>query len=383
MRLPILLPVRVPMRLIDRYLMQQVALAGFVTVMIVTIVVWLTQVLRLLDLVLDRSAPMGMLLSMLVLTIPTFLGLIIPLALTAAVIFVYYRLLLESELVVMRASGMSNWQLAKPTLLLSLGMVLFCYCIVLFVAPHASRELSRIQFVIKNDYAVALLHDGMFNRLNEGITVYVRDREGTNELSGILLHDSSKPDKISTLFAERGVLQQDEQGSRLVLLNGMRQEKDRGTGAISELKFEQYAIDLAELVPEAEQGWRDPKERTLGELVTTGAEPGAPPTAHGRLLAELNQRIAMPLMNFAFPLLALVLLLTAEINRRGMAGRVAASALAVTLWEVGIIMSINLIPKNTDLVWVIYGLALLPVPVLISLLAYRRKAGGTGAAWAS
>lgn len=361
------------MRLIDRYLTRQIAVAGFVTVVIVTIVVWLTQVLRLLDLVLDRSAPMGMMLWMLVLTIPTFLGLIIPLALTAAVIFVYYRLLLESELIVMRASGMSNWQLAKPTLGLSLVMVAFCYFIVLFVAPHASRELSRIQFIIKNDYAVALLHDGMFNRLNDGITVYVRDRSGTDELTGVLLHDNSKPDSTSTLFAEKGVLQQDEQGSRVILLNGMRQQKDRKTGALSELKFTQYAIDLAEFATDVQPGWRDPKERTLDELVESDAEKGEPPLARGRLLAELNQRIAMPLMNFAFPLLALVLLLTAEINRRGMTGRVAASALMVTLWEVGIIMSVNLVPKNNDLVWAIYGLALLPVPFLIGILGFRRR----------
>ncbi len=366
------------MRLIDRYLTRQVMLAGFVTVVIVTIVVWLTQVLRLLDLVLDRSAPMGMLLWMLMLTIPTFLGLIIPLALTAAVIFVYYRSLLESELIVMRAAGMSNWQLAKPTLLLSIGMVLLCYGIVLFVAPHANRELSRIQFIIKNDYAVALLHDGMFNRLNDGITVYVRDREGTDELSGVLLHDNSKPDKISTLFAERGVLQQDEQGSRVVLLNGMRQEKDRNTGAFSELKFTQYALDLAEFATDVEPGWRDPKERTFGELLRPNEEPNAPALAHGRLLAELNQRITTPIMNFAFPLLALVLLLTAEISRRGMTGRVATSAFAVTLWEVGIIMSVNLIPKNMDMLWLLYGLALLPVPALLLLLTTKRRP-----AWAS
>ena len=368
------------MALITRYLLRQVALAGLVTTIMVTIVVWLTQIIRLLDLVLDKGAPVALLFWLLALTVPTFLGLIIPLALSAAVMFVYYRLLLESELVVMRAAGMSNWRLARPVLLLCVLSVLGAYGIAFYGAPMASRELGRLEFIVKNDYAVALLRDGAFNKLGDGVTAYVREREGTSALRGILIYDASKPDVSTTLFAERGILQQAPDDSavvdgassgRIVLLNGTRQEKTLKTGAISELKFEQYAVDLAQFATTVSPGWRDPHERTLDELLHDAQASGAPPGAAGKLVAELHQRIAAPLLALGFPLLALAALLTAEVNRRGMTGRLAVGTLLVTAWQVLVLTGINLIPKHPDLVPFVYLLALGPVPFILLTLRGR------------
>lgn len=361
------------MQLVNRYIVRNVGIATLVTTTIVTLVVWLTQALRLVELVLDRGAPVSMLMWMLLLTVPTFLGLILPLALTAAVIFVYYRLMMESELVVMRAGGMSNWQLARPALLMAIVLMLFSYGVTFVVAPDANRELAREQFLIKNDYALVLLRDGMFNRLSDGVTVYVRERIGTNELRGILLHDQSKPDKMSTLFAERGIIEQGnsegmEGSSKLVLLNGLRQEKDARTGMLSELSFRQYAVDLSQFSADYNVRWKDPRERTLDELIHDDG-PDQRPVTLGRLLAELNQRITTPLLAFAFPLLALVALLTAQINRRGLAKRLIVVALAVTLWQVLVMTSASMIPKQPMFIPVLYAVILTPAIGL--LLALR------------
>ncbi len=361
------------MQLVNRYIIRNVGVATLVTSVIVTIVVWLTQALKLVELVLDRGAPVSMLLWMLLLTVPTFLGLIVPLALTAAIMFVYYRLMMESELVVMRAGGMSNWQLARPGLAVALLLVLFSYGVTFIVAPGANRELAREQFLIKNDYALVLLRDGMFNRLSDGVTVYVRERVGTAELRGILLHDQSHKDKITTVMAERGILEHGSEAegaagsSKMVLLNGLRQEKDVKTGAISELSFRQYAVDLAQFSADFNARWKDPRERTIDELLHDNGEDQRPITL-GKLLAELNQRITTPLLALAFPLLALVMLLTAQVNRRGLARRLIVVALAITLWQVAVMTSANMIPKERLFIPVLYAAVLAPAIVLWLML---------------
>lgn len=358
------------MQIIDRYIIKNVAIATAITAAIVTIVVWLTQALRLIELVLDRGAPVSMLMYMLILTIPTFLGLIIPLGYAAAVIFVYYRLMMESELVVIRAVGMSNWRLARPVIVLSLFLVVLGYGISANIAPFAQRELAREQFLIKNDYALVLLRDGMFNRLKDGVTVYVRERVGMNELRGVLMHDQSKSDVTTTLFAEKGVLEQEAGGTQLMLLNGLRQEKNVKTKQISELTFKQYGIDMSQYSGDYNNRELEPREQEFWQLIKNRYM-AANPTITGRMISEMHQRLVLPWASLSFALLALVILLTAQINRRGMIKRLVAGAIGITVWQVLLLTSVNMIPKNDTFVPLLYGFMFAPLPVLVVLLMGR------------
>ena len=368
------------MRIIDRYIIKQVALATLITASIVTVVVWLTQAMRLIELVLDRGAPVSMLLWMLLLTVPTFLGLIVPLGFAAALMFVYYRLMMESELVVLRAAGLSNWRLARPALLFSLLLVLFGYTMESTIAPLASRELAKEQFIIKNDYALVLLRDGMFNRLKDGMTVYVRERVGTNEMRGILMHDqglgnddNGAPKKVeTTLFAERGVLEKTPEGSsQLVLLNGLRQEKNKETKQVSELSFKQYAIDMSQFSNNYDDRELEPREELTPELIHSRYT-DTRPTIVVRFIAEMHDRLAMPLASLAFAMLTLTILLTAQINRRGMAQRLLVCAVAITLWQVVLMTSVNMIQKNQLFVPLLYLFMVGPMPIMALVLMGRR-----------
>lgn len=358
------------MSILDKYLMRQVLVATLFTTAVVTAVIWLTQALRLLELVLDRGAPIGVLLWMLLLTVPTFFSLVLPLGLTLAVIFVLYKLSIDSELVVMRTAGMSGARLARPLLQLAVGGVILGYIVAFAIGPSANRELSRQEFLVKNDYALVLLRDGMFNQLGDDITVYVRERINNNELRGILMHDTSKPEKTDTLIAERGVLVNGagETGSaRVVLLNGLRQERDNATGRINELTFRQYAIDLSQFGTSYQERWQQPRERGLIGLLTE-TEFADEPLIMGRLMAELHNRFASPLLAFSYVLFAAALLLSMRIGRQGAVGSLVLAGVVMLVWQVAVLTCISNIPRHGNLVFVLYALVLLPVPYLWQVL---------------
>src|ERR1700753_2897447 len=84
---------------------------------LLTAVIWLTQALRLLDLVINRgqSAPTFVYLTILIL--PSLLVIILPIAFFAGTLFALYKLNVDSELVVMSAAGYSRLQLGVPVFL--------------------------------------------------------------------------------------------------------------------------------------------------------------------------------------------------------------------------------------------------------------------------
>src|SRR5580700_7259199 len=96
------------------YIFRQLVVAFVFAAAAVTFVILFTQTFRLLTLVIDNSSTMWFFLRLMALSVPTFLPLVLPLGLGVAVLFVYHKLAIDSELVVMRAAGVSPMVQAMP-----------------------------------------------------------------------------------------------------------------------------------------------------------------------------------------------------------------------------------------------------------------------------
>ena len=88
---------------VTRYLVTRLFGATLFITFAVTGVVWLSQSLRFIDLIINRGLSVVTFLELTLLLLPTFLAVIVPLALFCAVMYTYHRLTVDSELVVLRA----------------------------------------------------------------------------------------------------------------------------------------------------------------------------------------------------------------------------------------------------------------------------------------
>src|SRR5215469_1371782 len=102
---------------LSHYVLRQLAGPIALFSFLLTSVIWLSQSLRLLDLVINRgqSAPTFVYLTLLIL--PGLLVIILPLAFFAGTLFGLHKLNADSELVVMQASGLSRMQMLTPVLI--------------------------------------------------------------------------------------------------------------------------------------------------------------------------------------------------------------------------------------------------------------------------
>ena len=316
---------------LQRYVLRQVLVVMIMITAGLTAVTWLTQSLRLIDMVMNRGLSTSLFLWFTVLLLPTFLALVIPIALFAAVAFVYNKLALDSELVVMRSAGISQLGLARPVLIASALTALIGYALTLYLLPASYRAFKDLEFEIRNNYSSVLIQEGVFTEITEGITVYVRKRTAKGELLGVLVHDRRKPDSPVTAMAERGAIVPGEHGPRMVMINGNRQER-RGGRTLSQLYFDRYDFDFGAFGQSGLARWRKPQERFLGELFVSGEQAG-PAHRRNKLTIEGHDRLASPLLNLALPLVALALLLGSEFNRRGQLVRVLAAVAIVVAIE--------------------------------------------------
>lgn len=327
------------MSVIERYILRQLAVVAALVTLTLTLAIWLTQSLRFVELIVNRGLTLQSYLYLTLLLLPSFLSLMLPVALFTAVLFTYNKLIIDSELVVLRTAGLGPFQLARPALLLATVIVAIGYFLSLFLLPWSYRQFKDLEFNVRSDYSSVLLKEGTFNNITSGITVYIRSREPNGELQGILIHDNRVRDRTFTLLAERGRLAVTDEGPRVILVNGNRQQVD-SDGKLSLLYFERYSVDLGRIGQAQQSRWREPRERYLHELLFPSNNPNDQAYAT-RLRAEAHNRLTSPMLGFAFTLVSLAALLSGEFNRRGQSRRVLAAIAIATMLQTTAIAGAN------------------------------------------
>ena len=342
-----------------RYILVQLAVATLFVAFCLTCAIWLTQSLRFVDLIVNRGLSLATFVWFAMLLMPSFLAVVLPVAAFAAVLFTYNKLVMDSELVVMRATGLGPIALASPALILASAVMAAGYALSLYFLPVSYREFKDLQFQIRNNYASVLIQEGVFTSLGEGLTVYVAERARSGELGGILVHDDRDPEKRVTFIADRGLLLNSETGPRVSMIDGSRQEWDRKQHRMSMLHFDRYTIELGQLSTALAERWREPRERFIHELFNPDASPGDQFYA-AKMRVEGHERLMTPFLTLTFTIVALAALLSGDFSRRGQTLRVLGAIGVVFAIQAGTIGLSNAAVKWPFVVPIMYAVAIVP-----------------------
>ena len=100
----------------DRYLLVQLlAVFGFFALVLVS-VYWVNRAVGLFDQLIGDGQTALVFLEFSLLTLPNVIRVVLPVAAFAASVYVANRLIQDSEMVVMQATGFSSFRLARPVL---------------------------------------------------------------------------------------------------------------------------------------------------------------------------------------------------------------------------------------------------------------------------
>lgn len=319
------------MRIVDKYVFRNVLTATvFITLVLATLIL-LTQSLRFLELVINSNASGLSFWILTMLTLPKFMEVIMPLGLMAAVLFVYNRLTMDSELIVLRALGFSPMRLARPVLLLGVFLAIALFFVMGWLAPLTNASLQKLRLEIKAEMSTLLFREGVFNQAGKGLMVYVRDRTRKGELEGLLIYDARDSTKApATIIANRGVVVTTDEGQQVLVYDGSRQDFDKQQQVLKRLDFAQYTIDLPQPGPVRDR-WSEPEERTLNALFSPDLNDSTDRMHRKDFLLEINKRFLTPFLVISFTVISLCALLLGPLDRRGQSKRIIAAIGVVVL----------------------------------------------------
>jgi lipopolysaccharide export system permease protein len=339
---------------------------------LLTAVIWLTQALRLLDLVINRgqSAPTFLYLTLLI--VPSLLVIILPIAFFAGTLFALNKLNSDSELVVMSAAGFSRAQIAVPVLLAAAIVMALTYLCGLYLMPAGQRAMKDKVVDIRADIGAALLNEGEFNTPASGLTVFIRELNSDGTIRGVMVHDNRNKKSPVTYLAVRGQLAQTPAGARLIMFDGTVEQSAHAGGQLTVLKFQRDVFDLDQFAGPARATDRATSERYLPELFWPSAK--LAPKLRNAYIAEGHNRLSQPLYCIAFAMIALAAVLRGRRARGANALRLVLAALGGAIIRIAGYGVQGLAVSTPSLVFLFYLIPLLGAAIAVMVLAGARPA---------
>lgn len=350
---------------LDWYIFRQLFLALIAVTGGLTALIWLTQSLRFVELVVNHGLSGGVFLHLTALLIPSFIAVILPITTFVVIQFIYQRLAGDRELTVMRAAGLSPFALARPALVMAVLVMAVGYLLNLWIVPSTLASFREFQFEIRTRMAAFLLQEGVFTQVSDALTVYVRSRDPDGTLHGILVDDARDKSAHATILAESGRLVEGQNGPRAILLNGSRQEIDHQTGRLNVLTFRQNELELADANKDEGVRVADMSEVSLSALLDPHP---FNPRDIPKWIAEAHKRLTSPLTTLSYALIALFSALSGAFRRHGGFIRpVVAVAAVVGLLAINLAVG-SLAARDNGLISLIWLGAVLPGVIAFWLL---------------
>jgi lipopolysaccharide export system permease protein len=309
---------------LERYIFRQAAVAFIGGLFVLTLIVWITQVLQRLDLVTNSGQTIVLFFLMTSLGIPVLLALMAPIALFGACVQTLNKLNGDSELIVMSAAGVPPSRVMRPLIILTMLVTVAVAALSLHLTPSSIRYFRLLLTQVQANMLTAIVRPGQFTQAERGLTFHIRDRAPGGVLLGIVVSDTRDSALHMTYVAERGLISEQPQGTFFVLENGNLQRRDMKTGQTSIVVFERYAFDLSKLTQTAETIYR-PSERYTYELMNPDPADPMFERWQGRFRQELHDRFAAPLYPLALVCIAFAMLGHARTTRQSRGTAIAGA----------------------------------------------------------
>lgn len=271
--------------------------------------------------------------KLLLLSLPNIFVLTLPMAFLLGVLLGIGRLAADSELVAIRASGISLWQLLRPLSLLAALLAVLNLILMLYVLPRGNEAYSRLLIEMVERSNGRQIEPRVFFSEFQGKVLWIFDRERSGRWLGVFLSDSTEASIQRTWVADAGQLYFDASSGQAVveLENAIEHVFDLTQPEVYRISRHRRSVAVVQdrLAMKERQRWASHKSvraMTLEENLVAVKDPNLPEELRILARIEVHKKFAIPAAIVVFAFLALPLGIT---NRRSAKASGFALSIAV------------------------------------------------------
>jgi lipopolysaccharide export system permease protein len=263
----------------------------------------------------------------------SFLPALFPMALLFAIILTYNRMSTDSEIVALKACGLSMISIATPAVILSMMVAAISAQTSFHIAPWGNRQFELIISKLSNTKAGATIREGAFSEGFFDLVVYSNKVDSkSGQLSKVFIFDEKPGQLPIAIIAKTGQLVQDPQNpghSALLRLN--KGDIHRKGESHTKIKFDTYDIKLFDPI-KSERREKSPQSLTITEIREKIKDPEIEPDLLRTLKTEFHKRWAVSIVCLIFALLAVGISTSSNRRNAKSGGLIVSLGVIILYW---------------------------------------------------
>lgn len=258
--------------IIDRYIAREI-LPTFLTGLLVAVfVIIATRTLSLMEMIVGRGARVSDMAWLLAYLLPDVVAFALPAAVLMAVVTAFLRLSADSEIIALKSSGVSLYQMLPSVVMFSAAGFFLSLVVSLVAVPWGNTSFKDLVFRVAQSQASLGIQDRVFSEPFDNVVFYVNHFSRRDwSMQDVFVVDRRDRETAHTVIAEKAFLVSDPERRTITVHfnDGTIFMVDRTGGSARFIRFDTYDIniELEDVMATLDSRTKAPKEMTFGESI--------------------------------------------------------------------------------------------------------------------
>ena len=262
-----------------------------------------SKLLSITDLIVARGVPLLQVVRMVGYLLPDIIAFALPAASLIAVVLAFLRFSVDSEIIALKSSGISLYQMLPPVAMLSFVGLVLAGLISFIGVPWGNNSFKNLVYQIAQSKADLGIKERVFCEPFDNFVFYVNSyAEQKKEMTNVFVTDRRDNAFTNTIIAEKvGIFFHPQK--RIITLHFQKGtifvvDKDLQSGRTIRFKTYNLNIGMKDIMAPLASRKKAPKEMSASELIKQLRMIPKGEVRHNEMMIELLEKCTIPLAVF-------------------------------------------------------------------------------------
>lgn len=234
------------MSILTRYIAAELFFPFSISFFVLTFVLLMTRILALADLLFQEGVGFWNIAHILTSIVLYLSGVTVPMAFLLGILLCFGRLTSDSEMIALRASGISLMRIIRPVFFFCVAVFCGAFYLQTTILPQADWQ-STLSIKHLEQNALSLLEEKKWVEGFGNAAIYVEELEADNCFKNIRIHQAVQDQRIPRMvYATSGHYTLNEKDRKIIfsLDNGYLEEPSEKKGSLMRIDFGNYTIEI-------------------------------------------------------------------------------------------------------------------------------------------
>ena len=320
-----------------RYIINEIWPTFLTSLFVFIFIMVAARMLSITELIVTQGVRVTQVIGMVIYLLPDILTFALPAVTLMSVVAAFLRLSVDSEIIALKSSGISLYQMLPPVVAFSLLVFILGLAISIFAAPWGNRAFKDLIFKIAESKADIGIKERVFCEPFDNLVLYVNNFSRRERvLKDVFVVDRRDKDVTNTIVAEEGriIMRPDERIITIYFVKGTIFVVDKNLSAARTIKFNTYGLNigLKDVMANLASRRKAPHELSIGRLIEELKTVPKGEMRYNRMMRELLEKGSIPLAVLFMGITGVAL--GAQIRARGRSAGIGVSLAVFSVYYI-------------------------------------------------